>query len=77
MADELVTLHEAAVRLGCSIRHVCRLIEAGRLRSVRRADDVERVVEASLVAYANERQALDIRGATQPGGSESRSARPR
>jgi excisionase family DNA binding protein len=65
MADELISLHEAAVRLRCSIRHVARLIEAGRLESVRDADRVERVIETSVVEFELKQQAA-LERATKP-----------
>jgi hypothetical protein len=51
--EPLISLHDAAGRLRCSIRHVQRLIAAGRLASARDERGLERVVESSLVEYEN------------------------
>ncbi|MDX6465366.1 MAG: hypothetical protein QOI27_406 [Gaiellaceae bacterium] len=53
MTEPLISLHDAARRLRCSIRHVERLIAVSRLAGARDKLGLERVVESSLVEYEN------------------------
>jgi len=61
MAEPLLNLHDTAVRLRCSIRHVRRLVHADRLEVARAADGTDLVVEKSLSAYEDARAAATER----------------
>jgi hypothetical protein len=66
MTEPLLNFHEAARRLRCSIRHVLRLAEGGRLTLARDERGFERVVEASLIEYDAWRAATIEPGTTSP-----------
>jgi hypothetical protein len=65
LAHERMGARTVQVRLRCSIRHVSRLIEGGRLESVHGPDRVERVIEASIVEFERKQQAA-LERATKP-----------
>lgn len=62
MADRLLTVEEAAERLGTGVRFVRRLIAERRIRYVKLGKPV-RVPESAVAAYIEERTVLTLREA--------------
>ncbi|MER7793597.1 helix-turn-helix domain-containing protein [Streptomyces sp. NPDC097640] len=62
MADRLLTVEEAAERLGTGVRFVRRLIAERRIRYVKLGKPV-RIPESAVAAYIEERTVLTLREA--------------